>query len=154
MPVMIGDLRYMKYHFPEVFGREDVLRRIAKQVLLGIEYIHDKGYIHHGTHSTRLSSSRQVSTSSYSDIKLDNVLFELDDMEEIIRHHLATMRPYHYEPYKNKEGLTINYVSSTPVKCPVLTEESVAKFNIRIADFGLCEPAIECYEVHNANVVT
>jgi serine/threonine-protein kinase SRPK3 len=69
----------------------DIVRQIAKQILLGLDYMHRCcGVIHTGTSSiTRL----YLLTKAFADLKPENVLIAIDDVESLINAELTSSTP-------------------------------------------------------------
>ena len=48
MPIMVSDLRNFHHYNLEFVHHTKVLKEITRQVLLGLQYIHDAGFVHTG----------------------------------------------------------------------------------------------------------
>lgn len=55
MPIMVASLSALEYTNPKFVQRGDVLKKIATQMLLGIDYIHEAQIIHVGTFPSSLN---------------------------------------------------------------------------------------------------
>ena len=68
-----------------------LVKQIAKQVLLGLDYMHRCcGVIHTGEHRPPFPCSARIAHIPFSDLKPENVLICIDDVESIIQSELAS----------------------------------------------------------------
>lgn len=86
-----------------------VCKQIAKQVLLGLDFLHNHcGIIHTGKYFT-INQTFRCTHSFTSDLKPENILVSIDDVEALIKSELRkssqpTTRDSEHEPRRLKRG--------------------------------------------------
>lgn len=79
---------------------------------------------------------------SFTDLKNDNFLVTLDNVEETVHNALQATRPVVYPTIQRKGAQPITYVISQPIY-PIMPNDGTAPITIKIADFGVSECYLE-----------
>ena len=122
--------RYQRKGVPQ-----HLVRQIAKQILLGLEYMHSCGVIHASAHPAIFTPlSLPSSPLPITDIKPQNILVCIDDVEAVIQKELTTASADGDPPRPPTEpvGVRRSHSSSMPLRPK---SEAVDRITIKIADF-------------------
>ncbi|OBZ75411.1 Serine/threonine-protein kinase SRPK [Grifola frondosa] len=96
-----------------------IIKQITRQVLWGLDYLHSCNIIH-------------------TDLKADNFLLEIDDVEAMIRQEQSQHPPRTYPPVSIDGGPSITYVESQPL--PIGDENylrNLREVKVKISDLGV-----------------
>ncbi|KAK7051379.1 hypothetical protein VNI00_004879 [Paramarasmius palmivorus] len=123
-------------------------KRLTKQLLLSLEYLHDVcGIVHTGASSNLIETAEPNETFPIADIKHDNILFRHPDVLNVISHELVANPSEIYDLGTDIYSPLVSVVSQA---LPLSTDGSCTIDQVQavLADFGRsCWKEHRCHEM-------
>lgn len=152
---LFQSMSYLLPRFPDRRMPPRLVRSIARQVVLGLQYLHDEcNIIHTGEfHSlARIVDSFITSSATLLDIKPDNILMVAPKGQQFFKDHYAELyNPPETSIGTDPSGTLVTRVRSDPLFSPIpesaiQSENAWRDWHVKITDLGIGECVIIfCY---------